>query len=306
MRQIRNKLCLMHSLFLRGKSRPRRGCPAWINGRDISVKGGKCSGCDLLGGTAIPVEGYVEMIFAIVYDARHEELETITEFIRKIIARHSEEQCVISSFSKKDKAIRAIQSMELADIAILDVHDGTELPIIIRQKFPKLHMLLIADAIQKPDVYIRPSIMASGLLLRPTGKEDIFQTLDEFLMFFLEELGSDRGDAFLIETRNGILKIPYQQISCFEARQKKIIVRLRTEEYGYYGTMDELAEKLPDSFVRCHRSYVINLDRVRSYDATDALLGLDDYSVIPVSRTYRGIIRDVLRDRNAITDTVRK
>jgi two-component system, LytTR family, response regulator LytT len=57
-------------------------------------------------------------------------------------------------------------------------------------------------------------------------------------------------------------------------------------------SLTALEAMLPESFARVHRSYIANLTRVRGVRA--AALVLDDDSLVPVGRVYRGAVREKL------------
>jgi DNA-binding LytR/AlgR family response regulator len=54
-------------------------------------------------------------------------------------------------------------------------------------------------------------------------------------------------------------------------------------------TLAQLAEMLPDSFVRIHRSFIVNLAGARGMGGTTLVLA--DGRALPVGRTYRGSLR---------------
>ena len=60
-----------------------------------------------------------------------------------------------------------------------------------------------------------------------------------------------------------------------------------------YGKMDEITEKLPDHFCRCHRSYIINMrriQRVRGWNSFEMTNG----DIIPVGRLYQDSVKDAV------------
>ena len=61
-------------------------------------------------------------------------------------------------------------------------------------------------------------------------------------------------------------------------------MRLYCEEdmIEYYEKMDELEKELKGSFVRCHKSFLVNLMHVRSVDGRD--ITLMNGKKIPISR----------------------
>ena len=104
---------------------------------------------------------------------------------------------------------------------------------------------------------------------------------------FLPSGKTDGEEVFVIADRDGKIRISFGSILYFEARAKKIYASLEKEEYGFYESMEHLLDRLPPYFVRCHRSYVVNLKRLKRYQATAGICVLGADVEIPVSRSYR-------------------
>lgn len=69
--------------------------------------------------------------------------------------------------------------------------------------------------------------------------------------------------------------------------KKKVFVRTRQEEFGVGETMERLAEQLPENFVRCHRSFVVNEEHITQIRLSESLLYLGKELFVPISRTYK-------------------
>jgi DNA-binding LytR/AlgR family response regulator len=70
----------------------------------------------------------------------------------------------------------------------------------------------------------------------------------------------------------------------------KIITKEKT--YVVLQTMTKLQKTLPKIFIRCHRSYIINLEKVDALD--DRVLEVGGHA-IPVSRSYYNEIKNELQ-----------
>ena len=56
----------------------------------------------------------------------------------------------------------------------------------------------------------------------------------------------------------------------------------------YYGKLKEAEKQLDEHFIKCHRSYIINLSFLKEYANSQVLL--ENGSRIPVSRPYHQIL----------------
>lgn len=60
--------------------------------------------------------------------------------------------------------------------------------------------------------------------------------------------------------------IPYQDISYISSYGHYLTVHTREQDYDWKCLLKELQPQLPEQFVRCHRSFIVNLDYMRRLD----------------------------------------
>ncbi len=83
--------------------------------------------------------------------------------------------------------------------------------------------------------------------------------------------------------------VPINRIRYMESHNHMVAIYLDGEELLVYDKLDSLLEKLPEVFIRCHKSYVINMRRICRMYADK--VSLDDGTIIPVSRANRASVR---------------
>jgi DNA-binding LytR/AlgR family response regulator len=139
--------------------------------------------------------------------------------------------------------------------------------------------------------YLRPGIMASSLLLRPWNEKQAQEVLRELVQCLVKERGGTSGQSYVIESREGTISIPYDNIYFFEAREKKIFVCTGKEEFGFYNTIDKLQEELPEQFIRCHRAFIVNSEKIRKIMLSRNIIFLSDDFDVPLSRSYKAVLK---------------
>ena len=70
--------------------------------------------------------------------------------------------------------------------------------------------------------------------------------------------------------------LPIRDILYMEKRMRKVCVHTTEGDYLYYARFDEVVKNLDVRFVWFHRSYILNMDRIRSIG--DAAVIMDDGS----------------------------
>lgn len=232
------------------------------------------------------------MIFGVILDPDEQERERIHQYLSKFTAYHTDEELQLKTFQKSSLLLSQLESADLLDLAVVDVtmEGGFEAARAIRKMFPTAEIMIVADVTVSPMKYMCPSIRASALLLRPVspGWEDAVR---EFFFLLADQEKEDKNDKLWIENRKGIFRVPFDQICYLEAREKKVFVRTLVEEMGIAGTLEKLAEKLPDNFKRCHRSFIVNTEHIVQIKLSENQLNLRGGLFVPISRSYRNLFK---------------
>lgn len=101
-----------------------------------------------------------------------------------------------------------------------------------------------------------------------------------------------------VKSNDGWVPIPFQQVIYLEAKERKtfVISELHTGTHKY--TLQEFEFILPkDSFIRCHRSYIVNVNQIKEiFPDTHStfVLSMSDGTRIPVSQSYSSYFRKLL------------
>lgn len=232
------------------------------------------------------------MIFGLILDPDEQERERIHQYLSKFTAYHTDEELQLKTYQKSSLLLSQLESADLLDLAVVDVtmKGGFEAARAIRKMFPTAEIMIVADVTVSPMKYMCPSIRASALLLRPVspGWEDAVR---EFFFLLADQEKEDKNDTLWIENRKGIFRVPFDQICYLEAREKKVFVRTLVEEMGIAGTLEKLAEKLPDNFKRCHRSFIVNTEHIVQIKLSENQLNLRGGLFVPISRSYRNLFK---------------
>ena len=237
------------------------------------------------------------MVSMTAYDENRKELVELKKVTKDLAARLSEDSWRIEQFFDLEQMRAYFEEMPLLDLLLYDVTRREALDYLrqIRREYRTAGLLILADMSTSPMTYMKPDIHAGSLLLRPWSREQAWEVLEEFIREYLEAARSVQGteeQIYVIDTKEGRIRIPYDRIYYFEAREKKIYVCAGNEEFGFYHTIDNLAEELPDQFIRCHRGFIVNSLKIRKIMLSQNMIRLADDFEVPLSRSYKADLKE--------------
>lgn len=237
------------------------------------------------------------MVTVLIVDRMAQEARQLADCCRSLTARFTEEELRCMVYTTPQELHRLPEEMHSGDINCIDltVQDGIHLAEQVRAQEPRGFILLVTSPDMSPMLYLKPSILAGSLLLRPFTREAAAQSLREAYRFrYAAREAQKQEDAFRIENRGTQEWVPYAEIRYFEARTKQVVLVTATREYAFYATLDKLQQTLPAPFVRCHRSFIVNIRYVLRVRYNENLLYLEGDEPIPLSRSYKATVKEVL------------
>lgn len=102
----------------------------------------------------------------------------------------------------------------------------------------------------------------------------------------------EQEESIFFKINGKLQKINLSDVLFFEAMSDYVKIITAAKTYVVLHTMTKLQNHLPDSFLRCHRSYLVNLKKVDALD--DRVLEVKGHA-IPVSRSYYNTIKNRLK-----------
>jgi len=104
----------------------------------------------------------------------------------------------------------------------------------------------------------------------------------------------DDGSVFPVKSGAETRLLRTCDIFFFEAQGRKAALRTKAQEIAFYTNFEQLTSQLPETFLRCHRGFIVNTKKMRNVNFSENAIYLSDGSQVPFSRTYRDDVRAVL------------
>ena len=93
-----------------------------------------------------------------------------------------------------------------------------------------------------------------------------------------------------ISNQKMIVRLEVKEIRYIESHDHKIYVYTEKDKYVVYEKLSNILRRLPNVFVQCHKSFLVNLDHVAAIEGREVVM--KEGKRIAISRTYYNQMRE--------------
>ena len=243
------------------------------------------------------------MIAMLIADHPDQERKGLLQEARWQAAKLTEDDWKWIECRSSEELLQLAGAPDKLDMMCLDLTMQTTEKVLaaaekLREAYPVAHMILIANSRISPVKYMRPSISAQSLLLKPLDGGSVREVLEESIRSYAAKFGvKDDEQYFVVETKGERELIAYDRILYYETREKKVFLNTGDMEYSFYDTLDQLEERLSERFLRCHRSFLVNRSKISKVYLSQNLLVLSGGEQIPLSRSYKPAVKQFMAEK---------
>lgn len=217
--------------------------------------------------------------------AIREDSEIFVEIIKKNIETILKVPYELHPFLSGKEFMTSLPEMGCPyDIVFLDISlgeetvSGIELGQIINGENPRTQLIFISQYLEyASDVY---STKYTYFIYKNRLNEYLPAALDAAL----KNLQTDKEPFLTVKIKQSHHRIPVNDILFLERNLRETFIYTKSETYTVRDKLNILQQQLPDFFVCCHRSFLVNLHAVSRLQHTEITLTTGQQ--IPVSRAH--------------------
>lgn len=143
------------------------------------------------------------------------------------------------------------------DVAFIDIvlqnESGIDLGLYINNKMPDTKIVFISGYQNKvSEIFF--SVSPFGFIDKPVNSEVLYKYLDA------AKDEKEKLDAYFIYNEKGQdRKLRYRDICYVESSREKMLINTLDSCFHVWGKISEVEAGFPHYFVRCHKSYLVNM-----------------------------------------------
>jgi DNA-binding LytR/AlgR family response regulator len=211
---------------------------------------------------------------------------------------------VVGSASTGEEAITLANELHpdliLMDIMLKGKMSGIDAATVIKEKLniPIIYLTAYADEstlnkakVTEPYAYI----------LKPFKEVDIHTSIEMALFKHKKQVAllkerdllvslmesKDVTNLIFVKSNSRLIKVKTSDVYFVEALKDYVVINTNNARYTIHSTMKDIHAKLPVSeFMRVHRSYIINIDKIASIEHHNIVIE-DNKKIIPIGGSYK-------------------
>ncbi len=207
-------------------------------------------------------------------------------YLRRLVDAWAEARGVwltVAGFASAEAFLFAYEADKGFDLLLLDIQmggmDGVSLARELRGQGERLQLAFVTGF---PDHMAEGyEVAALHYIMKPVSEAKLFSLLDR-----ARENMTRARRSVLFDAADGVLRIYEEDIFYLEAFVHAVEVHTRQGKHAVRASIGEAQALLSDAFIRCHRSYLVNLQAVKSITKNDVVL--DNDTKVPLSRRLYG------------------
>ena len=210
----------------------------------------------------------------------------IRDQLEACLISHIEEIKQCDGYENIQSLMKSLEFQEESyQLVILDLGwDGEPLGFAagrrIHQLSPETRILWMSES---PEEYIQRVFLEPVNLLGLIAKPVDPGILEQYIQKLLQEEPAPATRHLLIRNRGVAMTVRFSEILYLESSGHIVAVQTKSDHYLCYGRLEKFLEQLPEYFVQCHKSYIVNMKEISRLEKGGILM--EQGVVVPVSKS---------------------
>ena len=232
------------------------------------------------------------MLHFVLCDDNIQVLNRLEKTLETIFIKNDIDAQISFKATKSDEILNYIKDNSV-DVLILDINlkssvSGCDVASMVREKNKNVYIIFLTGHLEY--ALIAYKYKTFDYLPKPVTDE----RLEETIIRLIEDTKNIYNK--FIRINNIIIK--QDDINYIRKDGMKLVFCTSTHEYETYSSFSKICSCLPDNFVRCHKSYIINVNNVAHFMLSDNLVMFPHNSFCPIGAKYKNKFLEVFENGN--------
>lgn len=183
------------------------------------------------------------------------------------------------------EAIETLKNNEidivLVDINLNDRKDGIDLVQFIHEHY-SLPTIYVSSNSDKATIEKAKKFKSNGFVVKPFSKEDLFTSIELAISNFMAT--PKTKEYLFIKNKDMFVKVSLDEMLWLKSDQNYTEVITPKKKYLVRGTVKETLDQLDHRFIRIHKSYVVNFEKITAINSISVMINQQE---LPIGKLYK-------------------
>lgn len=210
----------------------------------------------------------------IIYDDDRSVVEQIAEIIKKRYSNTVELTLCVDTTSFLNHVAISDYDLAFIDIVLGD-EDGIE---VVRRSGIKAPVVFITAYVMRYAEEIFKGVIPYGFISKPVYSSKLYYYIDR-----LSAESQKERSVIRVYSSGNTFELLQSDIIYMESDKRQVFIHTTTDIVTVYERLDNIQSQADERFVRCHQSYMVNMDHISELDGEYFIL--DNGQAIRISRS---------------------
>ena len=234
------------------------------------------------------------MLNFVVCDDNNQVLNRLSKMLESIFINNSIDAKIGLQSQEANDVINYVEHNKV-DVLILDINlksetSGCDIANIVRKKNKDLYIIFTTGHLEY--ALMAYKYKTFDYLAKPITEERLEETISRLM----DDIKSTPKK--YIRLNNNKTIINEDDINYIKKDGMKLVFCTDNREYETYSSFSKIESCLPDNFVRCHKSYIANINKISDINYSEKAILFSQNESCSIGGKYKNSFLEVLKNGN--------
>lgn len=232
------------------------------------------------------------MLNFVICDDNLNILDRLEKMLETIFTKNNYNASVVFKSDNPDDILNYIDN-NITDVLMLDINlkcnkSGLELAEEVRKRKKNAYIIFTTGHLEYAMVAYKYKTF--DYIPKPIT----YDRLEDTVTRLFEDANELSKKYIKIDNKNTI--IDEAEIQYIKRDGMKLVFHTSSRDYDTYSSFNKFQEKLPETYVRCHKSYIANLSQIKDVEPVSSTITFKDGNTCYIGPKYKREFMEVLKN----------
>lgn len=234
------------------------------------------------------------MLNFVLCDDSKAALNRLSKMLESIFIQNNLDGQIVLSTQKPSDLLAYVKNNPV-NVVILDIDlnndiSGLKIAELIRKYDKNIYIIFTTGHLEFGLVAYKYKTF--DYIAKPVSSERLRETI----LRLYDDIFADNPKYIRLDNNKTI--IPENSVRYIQKEGMKLIFTTDTRTYEVYSSFSKLEPILPKQFIRCHKSYIVNLDKIHNINFSSNIISFNEQQKCYIGPKYKNNFKEVFYNGN--------